>query len=598
MRKNVASQTIAFQMNSTAAGVAVTSGTPTVYYTIDGGTQGTGGGSSTHEGNGQWSYVPAQAETNGAHVAFTMALSGAISQTVNVWPVSYNPGDSDDLGLTALTGHTPQTGDSYARLGAPAGASVSADLADLPTVAEFEARTLVSADYVITSDTIAGVTLVATTTDVTNQVTADVTAISGDSTAADNAELAFDGTGFGFTNCTIPTVSTLTGHTVQTGDSYAYLGTNLGALGANATEAGGTGDQLTAVPWNSSWDAEVESECNDALVAIHLDHVFAVDYDPASKPGVATALLNELVENDAGVSRFTANALEEAPTGGSAPTATEIVDEWETQSQADPTGFHVNVQEIGDTAQTPNDNGADINTLVTRVTAAVATEAKQDIIDTVVDAIKTQTDQFVFTTANKVDSRVDYVGANAVTTPDDFKADVSALATAAALTTVDTVVDAIKAVTDNLPNSGALTDLATAAALTIVDTVVDRIEVDTQDIQSRIPAALASGRMSSDSEAISGSTDAADKLEASTETMVIGTVSHDNTAAITTIFYSDDVVEATADHFNGRKVIFTSGAVIRQATSIEDYELESGEGKFTVVALTEAPADNVTFIIV
>jgi len=231
MRKNVASQTIAFQMNSTAAGVAVTSGTPTVYYTIDGGTQGTGGGSSTHEGNGQWSYVPAQAETNGAHVAFTMALSGAISQTVNVWPVSYNPGDSDDLGLTALTGHTPQTGDSYARLGAPAGASVSADLADLPTVSEFEARTLVSADYVITSDTIAGVTLVATTTDVTNQVTADVTAISGDSTAANNAELAFDGTGFGFTNCTIPTVSTLTGHTVQTGDSFARIG----AAGAGLT---------------------------------------------------------------------------------------------------------------------------------------------------------------------------------------------------------------------------------------------------------------------------------------------------------------------------------------------------------------------------
>lgn len=37
----------------------------------------------------------------------------------------------------------------------------------------------------------------------------------------------------------------------------------------------------------------------------------------------------------------------------------------------------------------------------------------------------------------------------------------AAPATAAALTTVDTVVDAIKTVTDNLPNSGALSDLAT-----------------------------------------------------------------------------------------------------------------------------------------
>lgn len=50
-----------------------------------------------------------------------------------------------------------------------------------------------------------------------------------------------------------------------------------------------------------------------SLVAIHLDHLLAVDYDPASKPGVATALLNELIGSDAGVSQFTANALELAP---------------------------------------------------------------------------------------------------------------------------------------------------------------------------------------------------------------------------------------------------------------------------------------------
>lgn len=85
----------------------------------------------------------------------------------------------------------------------------------------------------------------------------DVTAISGDSVAADNAESFFDGTGYAGTNNVIPTVTTLTGHTPQTGDSYSYLGTNLGALG----------DNLSAIPWNSAWDAEVQSECNDALTA-------------------------------------------------------------------------------------------------------------------------------------------------------------------------------------------------------------------------------------------------------------------------------------------------------------------------------------------
>lgn len=77
---------------------------------------------------------------------------------------------------TTLTGHTAQTGDSFARLGAPAGASIAADiagieagsgldaagvraavglasanldtqLADLPTVAEFNARTIPAANY-------------------------------------------------------------------------------------------------------------------------------------------------------------------------------------------------------------------------------------------------------------------------------------------------------------------------------------------------------------------------------------------------------------------------------------------------------------------
>jgi hypothetical protein len=88
MLKNTASQTVAFQMVSATDGNAVTSGTPTVYVTGDGGTQGTGSGTSTHEGNGCWSYVPAQSETNYAHVAFTMALTGAVSQTVQAWPMT------------------------------------------------------------------------------------------------------------------------------------------------------------------------------------------------------------------------------------------------------------------------------------------------------------------------------------------------------------------------------------------------------------------------------------------------------------------------------------------------------------------------------
>jgi hypothetical protein len=83
----------------------------------------------------------------------------------------------------------------------------------------------------------------------------------------------------------------------------------------------GNGSGLSAIPWNAAWDAEVQSEAQDAIEANHLDHLLAADYDPANKPGVSTALLNELVENDGGVSRYTANALENAPAASGATVA-------------------------------------------------------------------------------------------------------------------------------------------------------------------------------------------------------------------------------------------------------------------------------------
>lgn len=119
MRKNTASQVIGAQLVSKTDGSAVTTGTTTIYVTGDGGTQAAGSvgsGACTHEGNGFWTYAPAQAETNYDHIGFTFVNSSAVNATVQVY-TSY-----------------PQTGDSYARLGAPAGASVSADVAAVKAV--------------------------------------------------------------------------------------------------------------------------------------------------------------------------------------------------------------------------------------------------------------------------------------------------------------------------------------------------------------------------------------------------------------------------------------------------------------------------------
>lgn len=90
----------------------------------------------------------------------------------------------------------------------------------------------------------------------------------------------------------------------------------------NLTNAATAGD-LTA-----TMKASVNSEVDAAIETYHLDHLLAVTYDPASKPGAGDALLNELVESDSGVSRFTANALEQAPSGGAS--AADIADAvWE-----------------------------------------------------------------------------------------------------------------------------------------------------------------------------------------------------------------------------------------------------------------------------
>jgi len=71
----------------------------------------------------------------------------------------------------------------------------------------------------------------------TDALQVDAIQISGDATAANNAELAFDGTGFGFTNCTMPTVTALTGHTAQTGDSFARIGATGSSLTSLAQAA-------------------------------------------------------------------------------------------------------------------------------------------------------------------------------------------------------------------------------------------------------------------------------------------------------------------------------------------------------------------------
>ena len=100
--------------------------------------------------------------------------------------------------------------------------------------------------------------------------------------------------------------SVLSNILTKTGDTsdYAYATDSLEALGENAAailtdtaEIGSAGAGLTAVPWNAAWDAEVQSECTDALNA----------YDPPTKAEMDAMWTTGLTES------YAANGAEPTP---------------------------------------------------------------------------------------------------------------------------------------------------------------------------------------------------------------------------------------------------------------------------------------------
>jgi len=171
----------------------------------------------------------------------------------------------------------------------------------------------------------------------TDKLQVDVVEVSGDSTAADNLEADYDGTGYNKSASTIGTATNLTNpnptaaaiadavldetkgaHTgliakalpdvapaangglptvdannrvagIQgtkntlddlsgaDGDTLKDISDEVAGVQSDTndlqTQIGTAGAGLTDVPWNAAWDAEVQSEAEDAIVANNLDHL-------------------------------------------------------------------------------------------------------------------------------------------------------------------------------------------------------------------------------------------------------------------------------------------------------------------------------------
>jgi hypothetical protein len=172
---------------------------------------------------------------------------------------------------------------------------------------------------------------------------------------------------------------------------------------------------------NDLSSAEVQTAANAAIVANHLDHFFGAAYNPASKPGDPGALINALVENDSGEIRFSAQALETAPTGtgegGAGLDASGVraaigLATANLDAQLSTISGNVTLT-LADTAELQADwvNGGRLDLILDARASQTSVDSipTNSEMDTALSPIKIKTDQLTFTQAGKVDANVTHV---------------------------------------------------------------------------------------------------------------------------------------------------------------------------------------------
>lgn len=326
MQKNVASQKIGAQLVSASDGSAFT-GSVTCYVTGDAGTQATGSvgsGICTHEGNGYHTYTPAQAETNYDLVAFTYTGTGAVPATIQVYTsVAVNAIGSGVITATSIA--------SDAFTAAKFASDVTTELQT--GLATASALTTVSGKIDTIDDFLdTEIAAIKTKTDFLPSATAGtngglptvnasnyVAGIAGTLNTLDALDTAQD-TQHSTTQGRLPA-------TLVSGRMDSSVGAMAsGVLTATAIAA----DAITAAKVAADVTTEIQTGLATAsalaTVSGKIDTIDdLLDTEVAAIKAV-TDKLDTAVELDGSDYRFTTNALELAPTGGSAPSAATIAD--------------------------------------------------------------------------------------------------------------------------------------------------------------------------------------------------------------------------------------------------------------------------------
>jgi len=275
-----------------------------------GGAGAAGGGTVAYD-EGVVLYTPTQAETNHASFAVIAFKTGCIPAavtvvttdsatpgTVRLAPVTHTSAVIPTV--TTLTGHTAQTGDAFARLGAPVGASISADIATRLPTSGYTAPDNASIATILTRTDVATSTRMATYTQPAGFL--DATFPSGTIASTTNITA-----GTITTASNVPSAGTVA---AAVWDTTLASHATVGSTGAALAAAGGSGD-----PWATALPGSYGAGTAGNILGTRLDVAVSTaggGLDAAgvrAAVGLASANLDTQLADKPSVAQLTARSL-------------------------------------------------------------------------------------------------------------------------------------------------------------------------------------------------------------------------------------------------------------------------------------------------
>ena len=413
-RKNVASQFLTFQGVDATTGGIKSGVTWTVRRCIDG-TFAAGGGTVTEDGTtGFYKYAMSQSDTNGNDIGFNFTGTGAVPQTVNIVTTAADPTDAVRLGLSALPNAAAEAaGGLYTR-------GTGAGQINQPANGQIDTNAVKIGGTTQTGRDIGASVLLA-------------------------ADQAVNTTKFGGTTVTGRDIGASV--LLSSGAGAGQLDFTAGVVKANLSQILGTALTETAgqiaAAFKKFFDKATPTGTINSL--------------PDAVPGAAGGLLVDDVWTDARAAK-----LDNLDAAISTRSSHSVADIWNALTSGMTTAGSI-AKRIIDflTGDAYVRLGAPVGASISADIAA----AKSDT-----GAIKTKTDQLVFTVANQIDANViDWKGTTAPAMTGDAFARLGAPAGASVSADIAAVKSdsaAIKAKADNLPAApAAVGDVPTVAQI-------------------------------------------------------------------------------------------------------------------------------------